>query len=176
VARSHARRPLYGICGGFQMLGERILDPEGVESSQPEVNGLGLLPITTRFARQKVTVPVRIRLAEGLPLLDAAGGAEVSGYQIHCGRVERTGGQPFGTLIRSGDSCELMSEGSLINSQALAGTLVHGLFEDARVRAALRHGLGIGSAHEERSDPYDTLADHFGRALDLDLLDRLAGL
>jgi adenosylcobyric acid synthase len=176
VARSQARRPIVGICGGFQMLGERILDPDGVESAEPEVNGLGLLPIVTRFERHKVTLPVRIRLAEGLPLLEAAGGTEVNGYQIHCGRVERTGAMPFGTLVRRGDEPALISEGSLINGQALAGTLVHGLFEDARVRAALRHGLGLGSAAEEASDPYDALADHFGRALDLALFDRLAGL
>src|SRR5439155_24183969 len=84
-----------GICGGFQMLGERVLDPLGVESEHADVPGLHLLPAVTRFEREKVTRPVRLRLGEGLPLIAAAGGLEAVGYEIHCGRVTVSGARPL---------------------------------------------------------------------------------
>ena len=88
VERAAAVGAILGVCGGYQMLGERVLDPDGVESAERDVAGLGLLPVVTRFQRDKVTQPVRLRLGDGVPLLDAAGGQEVTGYEIHCGRVE----------------------------------------------------------------------------------------
>jgi adenosylcobyric acid synthase len=164
VVRAAAGGAILGICGGYQMLGERILDPEGVESSEPDVAGLGLLPVVTRFAHGKITEPVRVRLADGIPLLERAGGSDAAGYEIHCGRVERRGGRPFSTAItRAGES-----EGAIAGS--VAGTLVHGLFENASVRAAL------GAEAPADGDPYDALADHFAVALDLSQLDALVGL
>jgi adenosylcobyric acid synthase len=146
VARARAGGAVHGICGGYQMLGERILDPDGVESDEREVAGLGLLPVTTTFARDKVTEPVRARLADG----------RVSdGYEIHCGRVARHGGRPFATLVRRGDREVDEAEGCIDGS--VSGTLVHGLYE------------------ERRDDRYDALADAFAAALDMQLLDRLAG-
>jgi adenosylcobyric acid synthase len=168
AARAHAGEPVLGICGGYQMLGARVLDPLGVESSSPDVAGLGLLPIVTRFEREKVTSPVRLRLSEGLPCLARAGGVEADGYEIHCGRVTVDGARPFARLAPSGDP-----EGAV--SGAIAGTLVHGLFENAPVRAALAAALGAGAAAGDR-DPYDVLADHFGAALDMRHIDELAGI
>jgi adenosylcobyric acid synthase len=161
VTRALAGGAILGICGGYQMLGERIFDPEGVESSERDVAGLGLLPVTTRFARDKLTRPVRVQLADGLPLLDAAGGRDVDGYEIHCGRVERHGARAFGAI-------DGRDEGAVAGR--VAGTLVHGLFENQAVRAA----LAPDSAAE--ADPYDRLADHFAAALDMTMLDALIGL
>jgi adenosylcobyric acid synthase len=171
VARAQAGGAVLGICGGFQMLGERILDPDGVESSVAEVAGLGLLPLTTRFEREKVTVPVRLRLSDGVPRLDAAGGAELRGYEIHCGRVEiGAGARPFATIL---DAIP-RHEGAVVRN--VAGTLVHGVFENDAARSALRVSLGLPAHASVTSDPYDLVADHFARALDLAHLDRLAGL
>jgi len=170
VERAAASGPILGICGGYQMLGERILDPDGVESPERELAGLGLLPVVTRFARDKITRPVRLQLGDGLPLLDGAGGRAADGYEIHCGRVERHGARPFGTIVRRGDD-ERAHEPEGAVAGAVAGTLVHGLFENAVVRAA----LGAGHAADAR-DPYDVLADHFAAALDLVHLDALVGL
>jgi adenosylcobyric acid synthase len=174
VARAAAGGPILGICGGYQMLGERILDPEGVESVEREVAGLGLLPIETRFAREKVTQPVRLQLGDGVPLLDGAGGRTVAGYEIHCGRVSPTGSaagqgaRPFGRVVLRGVDGGDEPEGCIRGS--VAGTLVHGLFENEVVRAAL------GGDGETAGDPYEALADHFERALDLRHLDALIGL
>ncbi len=162
VERAAAGGPILGICGGFQILGERILDPDGVESAERDVAGLGLLPIVTRFSRDKITRPVRLQLGDGLPLLDAAGGRLADGYEIHCGRVERRGARPFG--FAGGEA-----EGAVVG--CVAGTLVHGLFENAAVCAAL-----VGGAPAARVDPYDALADHFAAAIDLRQLDALVGL
>jgi adenosylcobyric acid synthase len=169
VARAAAGGPILGICGGYQLLGERILDPDGVESPEREVAGLGLLPVVTRFARDKVTRPVRLQLADGLPLLDAAGGRVAAGYEIHCGRVDRHGARPFGTVVRRGDDEVREPEGAVAG--VVAGTLVHGLFESAEVRTALGAGAAVDAA-----DPYDALADHFAAALDVAHLDALVGL
>ncbi|HZS41351.1 MAG TPA: cobyric acid synthase [Polyangia bacterium] len=176
AARAHAGQPVLGICGGFQMLGERVLDPLGVESSTEDAPGLGLLPIVTRFERDKVTTPVELRLGEGLPLLDRAGGARVRGYEIHCGRVTVGAARPFARVEPSG-----AAEGAVLRS--VAGTLVHGLFENAAVRDALvaavtgraASSAGEGAGANDR-DAYDVLADHFGAALDLAQIDVLAGI
>jgi adenosylcobyric acid synthase len=150
VARARAGGAIIGVCGGFQMLGERILDPKGVESQEREVPGLGLLPVVTTFAREKVTEQVRVRLPDA---------REVDGYEIHCGRVARTGGRPFATVVaRSGRAVE-EPEGCVAGS--VSGTLVHGLF---------------AARDEAGRDRYDVLADHFEAALDMRLLDRLVGL
>jgi adenosylcobyric acid synthase len=158
------------------MLGERILDPEAVESSEPDVAGLGLLPVTTRFAREKLTAPVTLRLGEGLPLLGELGGAEVEGYEIHCGRVALpAGGAPFGTVTRRlGSECRAL-EGSVSKDGVVAGTLIHGLLESAPVRRALLSQLGAASVGEG-ADPYDALADHFASALQMSHLDRMIQL
>lgn len=164
VEHAHAGGAVLGICGGFQMLGDRVLDPDGVESSLPDVPGLGLLPLETRFHPSKVTQPVTVRLSEGLPLLGAAGGARVRGYEIHCGRVHvDPAARPFGFATREGRG--EAPEGAVRGTAF--GTLIHGLFEDPRTRAAL------GAQSRRERDPYDALADHFEAALDLELLDEL---
>jgi adenosylcobyric acid synthase len=170
VTRAGAGAPVLGICGGYQMLGERILDPDGVESPEPDVAGLGLLPVVTRFAHDKVTQPVRLRVADGVPALDGAGGREALGYEIHCGRVTvAAGARPLGRVVRRGDRGTDEPEGCTVGS--VAGTLVHGLFENAAVRAALGDD-GDG----EGKDPYEALADHFAAALDIAHLERMVGL
>jgi adenosylcobyric acid synthase len=181
VRHARAGGALLGVCGGYQMLGERVLDPLGVESATPDVPGLGLLPVVTRFAREKVTLPVRVRLAEGLPALGPAGGAEAEGYEVHCGRVEvAAGAQPFGLQVRRGAEACRLEEGCQVGG--VAGTLVHGLLADGAVRRGLVAALGGAAGPEEDgrlrpgADPYDALADRVERALDMALLDRLAGV
>lgn len=106
AVRDHAAagRHVLGICGGFQMLGRRVLDPEGVESGEPaEVDGLGLLDVVTRFDREKV-----LRLPRGTAL-----GAAASGYEIHHGRIERGGDEELLGGARRGTVMGTMWHGSL---------------------------------------------------------------
>ena len=150
VARARAGGRVHGICGGYQMLGQRIVDHEGVESREREVAGLGLLPVTTSFGRNKITAQVRVRLIDG---------GERDGYEIHCGRVLRHGGEPFATIVRRGGEVVDEPEGCVAGS--VSGTIVHGLYE---------------TRDEAGRDRYDALADQFEAALDMALLDRLAGV
>jgi adenosylcobyric acid synthase len=124
TARVARREPVLGICGGYQMMGETIEDPDGVESAAVTTEGLRILPIRTRFAAPKVTAQVRARcasssfLTEALPL-----GAELRGYEIHMGRIERlTGaGAPLCTIIERNGSEAQAAEGTLAADGAAAG-------------------------------------------------------
>jgi adenosylcobyric acid synthase len=151
--------PVVGICGGFQMLGRRILDPLGVESDRPEVAGLGLLPVETMFEREKTTVQAR-----GTTVSD---GQELSGYQIHMGQtVLLDGARPFSRL----------ADGSLDGAMhgRAWGTYLHGLFHNAGFRASWLAGLGLPDAPPLATDPFDRLAGVLAESLDLDLLHRIA--
>jgi adenosylcobyric acid synthase len=153
-----------GICGGFQMLGRRILDPENVESEVPESDGLGFLEIETVFEPDKVTARVGgFELSSGLP---------VSGYEIHAGRVIRGGGsQPLLKLTMRNQAAIDELEGAKSADGRVIGSLVHGLFDSAPFRrrfiddvrkpkglAPLRRG-SAGDEGEARAQAYERLAD-----------------
>jgi adenosylcobyric acid synthase len=110
-----------GICGGFQMLGKRIDDPLGVESSKPSVAGLGLLDVTTTFAPEKARHRVSGReVSTDLPVI---------GYEIHMGRTERGSlVEPWIALTRQRDGATLL-DGARDGSGRVFGTYVHGLFD-----------------------------------------------
>jgi adenosylcobyric acid synthase len=113
VERHRAGRPVLGICGGFQMLGRRVADPDAVESAAPaSAPGLGLLPASTRFLAGKVL---------GRPR-GSAWGEQVTGYEIHHGAVDVRGGDPFPGGCAAG---------------ATWGTLWHGLLESDGFRRRL---------------------------------------
>ena len=116
-----ARRglPTLGICGGYQMLGGRILD--GVESATPEAVGLGLLPVETSFGPQKV-------LARPEGSAPGFGNAGVSGYEIHHGRTRLLGGEPLFVTATGTEGCR--AGGTL-------GTSWHGVLESDAFRRAL---------------------------------------
>lgn len=180
VARAGRGEPVLGICGGFQMLGRALRDPDGVESEEREVEGLGLLPVVTTFRREKTTARVRGRLAPSA--LFAPGDAR--GYEIHMGAVERAGGAPALRLTaRNGAACDV-EDGAVSDDGAVVGTLVHGLLEDDAVRAGLlarlraRRGLAAPSAPPipTREAEYDRLADALAAHLDWPLVCAAAGL
>jgi adenosylcobyric acid synthase len=167
-----------GICGGYQMLGERLDDPDHVESDVARVAGLGLLPVVTTFARDKTTRRVRGRLLPGGPL-DTAAGAQVDGYEIHCGRTAVHGGAPvFALGGHAGETAAV--DGT--RAGAVLGTYVHGCFASGPLRRALltaaaaRRGVAPDPrwGADTRADRYDRLADRVAAALDLDALGRLA--
>jgi adenosylcobyric acid synthase len=157
AARAAAGAPLLGICGGFQLLGERIED--GVESRRGTVDGLGLLPARTVFAADKV-----LRRRSGTcAWLDAP----VGGYEIRHGRVELHGsGEP---LLRGDDG-----EPDGARAGAVLGTLWHGALEhdsfrrallawvaQARGRRFVPGSRSFAAAREARLDALgDLVADH----------------
>ena len=80
-----SQTPIFGVCGGFQMLGEIILDPDSVEGNLYEISGLGLLPLETVLAGDKELSQVR-GVVDALPFADK--GTEFQGYEIHVGQTE----------------------------------------------------------------------------------------
>src|SRR5439155_824926 len=91
------------VCGGFQMLGEDLRDPHHVESEREAAAGLGLLPVTTTFERDKTTMRVRARATTSGPFAGAAG-SELVAYEIHAGRsaLTRPAPHPFTVVERRG--------------------------------------------------------------------------
>ncbi len=159
---AHASRGgvVLGICGGFQMLGRSVHDPDGVEGPPgARVDGLGLLDVHTRFGRDKV-----LRLSRGTAL-----GAAASGYEIHHGRVTVGEAAPFLGGARSGSVFGTMWHGSLEGDDLRRAWLS----EAAALcgRSGFEPGTAsFGAARERR---LDALADAVEEHLDLD---RVVGL
>ena len=184
VARGRGT-PVIGVCAGYQMLGKALLDPDGVESSTAESQGLGLLQATTTFARRKSTHQVNGQVVVGRGLLSGCMGAEVSAYEIHMGVTECDEDifQPFVMKSRSGRRVGL-PDGSMDDEGLTLGTYLHGLFHNRAVRrsilecAAGRKGASLPDAAEdiEPSAEYDKLAELVREHLDMDLVYRVAGL
>jgi adenosylcobyric acid synthase len=183
-AAAAAGRPVLGICGGFQMLGEALLDPEGVESPAPATPGLGLLPVVTTFSPSKTTVRVRARVLASSGLFAAAAGSEVRAYEIHAGRTRiPEGARRLFSVVESAGEPAADTDGVLNVAGNVGGTYLHGLFAGDALRGALLRHLATraGIAADPRwgaprEDPYERLADAVGGALDLAAVAKLAGV
>lgn len=161
--------PVLGLCGGYQLLGRTIEDPEGVGGSPGRERGLGLLPVDTVFRRHKTVRPAAGRTLAGWLLPE---GLPVSGYEIHQGETV-TGGGGFVALGEAEAHDDGACEGTV------AGTYLHGLLDGAEVRGALirallerrglpTEGVQAGGAAELRARAYEELADLLEEHLDLD--------
>ena len=162
-----------GICGGYQLLGKVIRDPDRLESSHRDVDGLGMLPVETTFAVPKIVEQASGRHAES--------GCSVVGYQVRMGRtVVPSGAQPFLELIVN-ESSKYWPEGMCLHGGRLFGTSLHGIFDQAPFRRwwvnRLRASRGWAGLPETPSASLDArldrLADFVERHLDLSLIDRL---
>ena len=157
---AHRRRGgrILGICGGYQMLGRRVADPEGIEGAPGASEGLGLLDVETVMTPEKQVTRVAGE--------DIASGCPVEGYEIHIGRTE--GADRVRPLFRIGGA----EEGAQSPDGCVAGAYLHGLFSGDAFRRAYLEGLGAaasGLAYEaEVEATLDRLADHLEAHLDLD--------
>lgn len=157
--------PILGVCGGYQMLGTRIVDR--IESGAGEIEGLGLLPVETIFEPDKV-------LARPNGKAPAFGNAAVEGYEIHHGRVRRLAGDPLFHTGKGDEGCR---------AGVTTGTSWHGVFESDGFRAAFlawvaaERGLdwtpGEVRFDDVRNAAADTLADAIEAHLDTEGLLRV---
>lgn len=166
--------PVFGICGGYQMAGRRLLDPDLRENKEfRELDGLGLLPAVTSFtAAEKRTVRVSAACKR-------LGAVSVSGYEIHFGVTAPDGADcaPLFTIDGRG-------EGMTNDDMSIAGTYIHGVFDGDDFRAAWlnmvrkRRGLPERTpvrTHEMREAAYDALAEAVRKNLNMELIMRLIG-
>lgn len=124
---------IWGVCGGYQMLGQKIYDPEGVEGEYKECYGLGLLNMETTFAKEKVTTQVIGKINENLPgFLKELGGKTVKGYEIHMGVSKKTGPcQELLTIENSLGEVVNYLEGGMNEEGNVIGSYMHGIFDEA---------------------------------------------
>ncbi len=158
---------LLGICGGFQMLGEMIDDPDGVESDAGFSQGLGLLSMQTTLATEKQLCNVQGRL-----VLDDA---VMNGYEIHLGRTEGV------ALSRPLVQLENRNDGAISDDGQVIGTYLHGFFESKPACDALLRWAGLANPvtvdyQARREADIDRLADMLEQHLELAQLDNLLGL
>ncbi|QUS54188.1 cobyric acid synthase [Pseudovibrio brasiliensis] len=162
---AHVRRggQVLGICGGYQMLGKTIADPEGIEGEAGSVNGLGLLDVETVLTPHKETTE---KTGRHIP-----SGESVTGYEIHVGRTDGPDCErPFVDL---GDHVD----GAVSKDGLISGCYMHGIFGSDAFRSAFLKGFGATSqlGYEHRVEQaLDALADHLEEHLDLDALWEIA--
>ena len=176
-----------GICGGYQMLGTKVSDPEHIESSITELDGLGLLNLTTIFEGSKETHRIKGRVSEATGLLTGAAGVPVTGYEIHMGRTSGEGFSPPFLIQDRADvpvSGDGDLEGAIDASGSVMGTYIHGLFLNPELRGAMlaelgrRKGVSLPDVTTENNldREYDKLADWIRSSIDMDLIYQMSGL
>jgi adenosylcobyric acid synthase len=163
---AHRRRggTVLGLCGGYQMLGRTIADPDGIEGPPAKRGGLGLIDVETMLSGDKRLEPVCGSTADGVSF---------SGYEMHMGVTEGPDrARPFARLAGGAPEGAISADGRVL------GTYIHGLFADDRQRAAWLARFAAGRTHVaydasvERT--LDALAAHLAAHLDLDCLLKLA--
>ncbi|HEY8598364.1 MAG TPA: cobyric acid synthase [Thermomicrobiales bacterium] len=175
VALARSGTPTIGICGGFQILGETIADPFGVESDEAATVGFGLLPLHTVFARTKTTDRASGTVSADHGLLAGARGLPAIGYEIHMGQT--IGALPAALRLRERQGVAVDEPDGAISADGLIlGTYMHGFFDNAPLRGTILANLarrkGIaprdwGRATSSADDPFDRLAAHLREHLDL---------
>ena len=161
VQKLHARRtPILGICGGYQMLGRRLEDPCGTEGGGT-LEGMGLLPVETRFAPNKTRLQVSGAAGPLTGIFEPLSHCPVEGYELHMGV----------------DEYELFTCGDTV-----LGTYLHGLFDTpqwteglvalllARKGEAYDPDRGALSARDYREQQYDKLAQRLRESLNMELI------
>jgi adenosylcobyric acid synthase len=163
---AHRRRGgmILGLCGGYQMLGREVADPEGIEGPPSTMPGLGLLDVSTRMEEQKKLGLVRAVHVES--------GLGVEGYEIHLGRSEGPDqARPFARI-------DGRPEGAVSADGRVMGSYLHGLFGADAFRAAFLAKLGAQSTARHQADieaALDGLAAHLEAHLNIDGLLDVAG-
>jgi adenosylcobyric acid synthase len=174
--------PIVGICGGFQMLGVAIEDPQGIENQGEPCSrtALGLLPVRTVLRAEKIVRRVRGSLRRSFFCNDSAPPVHCEGYEIHVGETfYETEARPLADIERQG-LIEAVPDGAVSESGRVFGTYVHGFFDNddfrhAFIRAA-RAAVDLAPAEKyarvgaEREARIDRLADHLKKSLDMNLL------
>lgn len=181
AVKKHAAKGkvLFGICGGYQMLGEKIEDPDCVELGG-EITGLGILPVITTLQQSKQTTQVEGCFTNSTGVLEKLKGEKFSGYEIHMGKTQVS-------LGKENEVLEFTEKGLGYCSENVYGTYVHGVFDNARVAKSFVEGLakqkGISlelAAVEDyktvKEREYDRLAETMREYMNMELIYEMIGI
>ena len=163
-----------GICGGYQMMGQEVLDPEHVEGDIERLPGLGLLPISTRMSGEKVTRQVKFGLCNPHSPSSTLHSPLMQGYEIHMGvttPVEGTPDSPL-NLLENGST-----DGYYVDSTCM-GTYIHGILDNPEFidfllvpfADKLSGNAGAFDYHTFQEEQFDRLAEHVRRHVNLPLI------
>lgn len=164
-----AGKVIFGICGGYQMLGEEISDAANAEGGG-KIRGLGLLPSLTVFEAEKTRSRVKGRLQNLTGTLKPMNGIKIEGYEIHMGRTEFLG-KPIVSLS------DKSSDGQCAHN--VYGSYMHGIFDKCAVRfvecLCAEKGIDIGTMKDidlkkHKESEYDRLADVVRKSLDMEFI------
>ncbi|MCX6005549.1 MAG: cobyric acid synthase [Chloroflexi bacterium] len=166
--------PLIGICGGYQMLGKRILDPHGMESNAAEADGLQLFDMETTFAEDKTTRQVQARILTDQGLFSGMKDMAITGYEIHMGTSLNQAYLPVFYVTTLPDGRFSYNDGTINENGLIFGTYIHGIFHNADFTQKLLKNLSLlrKKPYSEivqlnKETDYDTLADIFRGNLDM---------
>lgn len=182
-----AGRVIFGVCGGYQMLGETLSDPYGVEAGG-QIKGMGLLPMDTVFAKEKTRTRVAGKFAVLPGILEGLGGTALEGYEIHMGESVRRGdASPVTEIVNYAVSREKGKADAAVSKVKedgaargnIYGTYVHGVFDKEEVAVRIIEGLAAakGISMDEitavdyqafKESQYDILASELRRHLDIE--------
>ena len=187
---SAAGIPIFGICGGYQMMGRRLRDSRGLESGteNTEVRGMGLLETETEFEEEKMRTQVTGTFEKLPGIFSALSGKRISGYEIHMGRTRCLAGAK--SLLKLSE-CQKREEEEQMEQmfekpdgcfkENVCGTYVHGIFDAPGVAESLAEALlskkGMSLSNRQnfdysayREEQFDLLAGELRKSLDMDLI------
>jgi len=161
---------ILGICGGYQMMGRWVHDPDGLEGKPGSSTGLGLLPLESTLKAPKTTRLTRFSLE----------GANGTGYEIHMGFTRRSGGEPLTTIIERNGKPVKGTEGCRMTDSGIMGTYLHGLFDSPSVLRWWLESVGLSRVKvsdsygpQSRDRNYHLLAEHLAAHVDFKKIEAL---
>jgi len=162
-----------GICGGYQMMGDVVHDPGGLEGKPGTTAGLQLLPVETELKAPKTTTLTRF----------AWGGHTGLGYEIHMGQTSRKQGRFLFEVFERNGTPQNHQDGCRSDDTRVLGTYIHGLFENPPILRQWLDSIGLMAVEipetggvEARNNEYDKLAEHFERYIDMESIAELVGV
>ena len=175
IKASKNGKVIIGICGGFQMLGEKIKDPYGIESEIKEIPGLGLLELETVMEKEKNTTQYEGKLSNCTGLLEGLEGEKIKGYEIHQGVT-------FGNESKVNDEDRIVT---IIKEENIFATYLHGIFENEKItrnilnKVRAKKGIELqmkGITFDEyREQQLDKLEKIFRENVDIDKIYEILG-